>query len=557
MVKKSEFRRLELGFLREEIMRFSFDELYEDVVSKNDTAFAPHEETEETEAEEEYTFIGDPADGIQLKLPKYQNVIDDIDGNKSDLANAGSLDDIVEPAIAMMLSSLNLMLERNTVPHLGSVSSAKMDSYKATHPITGSKDVVDEVSSSHVQLVNNSLETVWNDTINSVAATNQSLYKSIKERKKREAEEKKRKELEAKQKAEAEEKRKRELEIKQREQQELERKKQEEKLKREQEEKKAAALKLQKEKQEQEQNKLKQVKERTNFEEIESMFLKYKGMIQTIKSEIVEPVKKDATLKKTLAQHKRKINPKFGQLTNSTQQLSAITNELTSLVDQTKANPLAYKWILNFISKAIVSQAESEARVKPESALPLGKLAINLLAKYPELKELLLARFIKKCPFIIGYSCNIDTEEGRSRMGWKRQSNNKWEEDTSYDERMGGMVTLFAVITRLPLPPEYIQTQQHPFPISWSWRMLARIANTPKQLLTNTHFVALACWWEAAARELSYAYNKQAFKLLEAVSADLTALVADMKFVGAARLRIINEEWHSTNNLVSFPEMTA
>ena len=538
-------------------MRFSFDELYEDVVSKNDTAFAPHEETEETEAEEEYTFIGDPADGIQLKLPKYQNVIDDIDRNKSDLAKTGSLEDIVEPAIAMMLSSLNLMLERNTVPHLGSVSSAKMDSYKATHPITGSKDVVDEVSSSHVQLVNNSLETVWNDTINSVAATNQSLYKSIKERKKREAEEKKRKELEAKQKAEAEEKRKRELEIKQREQQELERKKQEEKLKREQEEKKAAALKLQKEKQEQEQNKLKQVKERTNFEEIESLFLKYKGMIQTIKSEIVEPVKKDATLKKTLAQHKRKINPKFGQLTNSTQQLSAITNELTSLVDQTKANPLAYKWILNFISKAIVSQAESEARVKPESALPLGKLAINLLAKYPELKELLLARFIKKCPFIIGYSCNIDTEEGRSRMGWKRQSNNKWEEDTSYDERMGGMVTLFAIITRLPLPPEYIQTQQHPFPISWSWRMLARIANTPKQLLTNTHFVALACWWEAAARELSYAYNKQAFKLLEAVSADLTALVADMKFVGAARLRIINEEWHSTNNLVSFPEMTA
>lgn len=538
-------------------MRFSFDELYEDVVSKNDTAFAPHEETEETEAEEEYTFIGDPADGIQLKLPKYQNVIDDIDGNKSDLAKTGSLEDIVEPAIAMMLSSLNLMLERNTVPHLGSVSSAKMDSYKATYPITGPKDVVDEVSSSHVQLVNNSLETVWNDTINSVAATNQSLYKSIKERKKREAEEKKRKELEAKQKAEAEEKRKRELEIKQREQQELERKKQEEKLKREQEEKKAAALKLQKEKQEQEQNKLKQVRERTNFEEIESMFLKYKGMIQTIKSEIVEPVKKDATLKKTLAQHKRKINPKFGQLTNSTQQLSAITNELTSLVDQTKANPLAYKWILNFISKAIVSQAESEARVKPESALPLGKLAINLLAKYPELKELLLARFIKKCPFIIGYSCNIDTEEGRSRMGWKRQSNNKWEEDTSYDERMGGMVTLFAIITRLPLPPEYIQTQQHPFPISWSWRMLARIANTPKQLLTNTHFVALACWWEAAARELSYAYNKQAFKLLEAVSADLTALVADMKFVGAARLRIINEEWHSTNNLVSFPEMTA
>lgn len=62
---------------------------------------------------------------------------------------------------------------------------------------------------------------------------------------------------------------------------------------------------------------------------------------------------------------------------------------------------------------------------------------------------------------------------------------------------------------------------------------------------------------EAAAAQLLQAYNVQATKLLEVISIDLTALVADKKFVGAARLRIINEEWHNTNQISSFPDMAA
>lgn len=544
-------------------MRFSFDELYENAERKQSQNTSSSDSDYELDGE--FTYIGDPSDGIQLKLPKlYHSSKNDGQGEEQGFSSGDtiSLEDVVEPEIVSMLSNLNITLERNALPHL----TTRGHENKALGPVLideaelyyqEKKDLIDEVEQHTFPMQDQVLESVWNEEIDSIEKVNQRLIKSIKDKKKREEEARIQKECEAEKRRQEELKHKKEMEKKLKEEEKRKIQEMAEKEKKAEEAKRVEALKKKQEQEQLERNKLKQSKESTNFKLIEETFTKYKTMIQTIKTEIIEPVKADPTLKKTLAQHKRKINPKFGQLTNSTAQLNAITNELTELVLQTKANQLAYKWILNFIAKAIVSQAESEARVKPESALPLGTLALSLLASYPELKEFLLARLIKKCPFVIGYTCSIDTVEGRTRMGWKRQSDNRLEEDISYDERMGGMITLFAVITRLPLPQTYIQKLVHPFPISWSWRMLARIGNTPKDLLTNTHFVVLAYWWEAAAAQLLQAYNVQATKLLEVISIDLTALVADKKFVGAARLRIINEEWHNTNQISSFPDMAA
>ena len=201
-------------------------------------------------------------------------------------------------------------------------------------------------------------------------------------------------------------------------------------------------------------------------------------------------------------------------------------------------------------------QAETEVRVKPESALPLGKLILSLLITYPELKDLLMARFVKKCPYVIGFTCKIDTEKGRINMGWKRNSEDKWEDESSYSERMGGMMTLFSVLTRLPLPQEFITSHSHPLPITKSWQMLARICNTSLDLLTNTHFIVIGNWWDASAAEFLQAYANQGAKLLQLLGDDLTNVVAEHKYSGAARLRILMEEWQM-GQLKSFPEMEA
>lgn len=356
-------------------------------------------------------------------------------------------------------------------------------------------------------------------------------------RRQKEAEEHKRK---------AEEERKREIEL-----EEQRKKSEEEKLQAQRVERERAAADRAKKESERKANGF------TDFETVERKFRYYKTLILQIKENIVTPVKsRDAAFRSILSKHKRKINPKFGQLTNSRSQLHKIESELCELIGQTVQDDMAHQWVLNFVAKAVVHQAETEVRVKPESAIPLASLCLKLVCQFPPLKELLWARFVKKCPYVIGFTCSIETEAGRLDMGWKRKSDGHWEDEGSYNERMAGMVTLFATLTRLTLPPSNISTDVHPFPISESWRMLARIANTDTLLLTEVHFAVLGAWWDAAAAQFIQAYGNQGSKLLYTIANTLTTQVKDRKYAPAARLRILLEEWQN-EGIKTFPDMTS
>lgn len=227
-----------------------------------------------------------------------------------------------------------------------------------------------------------------------------------------------------------------------------------------------------------------------------------------------------------------------------------------TLINQTRDHSdIAYQWILNFVSKAIVHQSESEIGVKPENSIPLARLTVFLLNQYPELSDYLMSRFVKKCPFVIGYTCSIDTEQGRNNMGWKRNSEGTWESDTTYDERMNGMLTLYIAITRLNEVKLVDPEQNELWNIEACWRFVARMANLPIKLLTNTHFIILGGWWDASALQFLQYYGNQGIKLLKLIAIDMTNAVSDKKFVGAARLRILMEEWQDTGIIKSFPEM--
>lgn len=465
----------------------------------------------------------------------------------------------LDPELEQLIGKLNLQakspyVERAPLPLIKSGNKSLANSEPS---VSRGKD--DNTYAFDSQRMISAIQNSFATRLRTLELDNKKQVEEIKLRKKKLEAERKRKEEEERKRREEEERRKREEEAARLRKVEQERKQKEEafKLKKQKEEAQEQAEKAKKEAEERDRLKQQAIRAKTvsDFSTIEKKFWEYKEKISSIKKEIVEPIKKaDPSLKTLLSRHKRKVNPKFGQLTNSNTQLQTIHQELCNLVDQTKDNKLAYLWILNFIAKATVHQAETEVRVKPESALPLAKLAVNLMVRYEELHDLLMARLVKKCPFVIGFTCNIDTESGRQNMGWKRKADDKWEEDTSYDERMGGMVTLYAVITRIPLPPEIISTHSHPMPISGSWHMLARIANTQGNLLTNSHFVILGSWWDAAAAQFLQAYGNQGSKLLQLLGDGLTSAVADRKYVGAARLRILLEEWQTTG-IKSFPEM--
>lgn len=353
-------------------------------------------------------------------------------------------------------------------------------------------------------------------------------------------------ELEARKKAEEEAKR---------------RQKQEENIRKEKEERDRIAAHEAKEKaaekkREQESWRLEEIKKQerenkgfTSFKAVEEQFFRYRKEITNIKRDIVEEIDKDKELKKKMGTLKRKTNPKFGQLSNSFQQLQIVTRAIMEIVEEAKTyGSIGYRWLLNFIAKAIVHQAEAEVTVKPTSALPLARLAYSLLRCYPEFELFLSARFIKKCPLIIGYSCSVESEQGRERMGWKRFDNN-WEDEVKYEERVAGICSVWSVMTRLE--DQTIDLYR----ISSAWVFLARLLNTDKRFLSNVHFACASNWWEACAQQFLRLYGFQGQKLLKLLCVDWPSSVSDKKWASAVRLSILGESWLTNNKVESLKEM--
>jgi len=66
--------------------------------------------------------------------------------------------------------------------------------------------------------------------------------------------------------------------------------------------------------------------------------------------------------------------------------------------------PVAYLYLLSHVSKSLLHQAENEVLAKAEAAFPLAKLVIGLMLRgHAALGEILIARFVKKCPWVLPF----------------------------------------------------------------------------------------------------------------------------------------------------------
>ncbi|ODV61804.1 GLE1-like protein [Ascoidea rubescens DSM 1968] len=261
---------------------------------------------------------------------------------------------------------------------------------------------------------------------------------------------------------------------------------------------------------------------------------------------------------------KIKINPKFGQLTNSLTKLINIKNELIDILLNSKSNDpnsISFNWLLHFTSKCFIKQAETEIGPSFNSTLPLATLCYYVLIEIPEFRQIMMAKFIKKCPFIIGFTCPIDTENGRLLMGWKKpnKSSSAFESLERYNERVGGIFSLYAVLTRISLlrDPMYsnITYDKLPITINDGWTMVAKILNIQDEsLITDTHFFILGNWWDGCATEFLNAFGRQAEKLLKFIAFEFTKNFIKSS-PSALRLMTLGELWINENKIEIIPPM--
>ncbi|EMR10452.1 hypothetical protein PNEG_01167 [Pneumocystis murina B123] len=261
--------------------------------------------------------------------------------------------------------------------------------------------------------------------------------------------------------------------------------------------------------------------------------LMYKKRIEDIKLNVLKPVSENATWRAFCFQNKRKITPKCGQLTNSKQQITRITRDLEEIIKTSKEVAITvYHWILNFLSKAIIKQAETEVTVNLYSAYPLATVCVFLMSTHPDLVDILLARFAKKCPYTIPYfNYNKNTEEGRKALGFYRSKNGKFEEEASYTERQCGIFAVFSAIMQTQYIPNHL-------PIRFGWTLLAKILNESPS--SETVFAIISTFIDIAGNAFMKHYGLQADKLIRLA---VNEWAGNNKGSNATRLRVLGEEW--------------
>ena len=123
-----------------------------------------------------------------------------------------------------------------------------------------------------------------------------------------------------------------------------------------------------------------------------------------------------------------------------------------------------------------------------------------------------------------------NTDKGRRRLGWALEEDPKTGEKTKFiseqqhNDRMSGLAAGYASISlrdfsKAPFP--------NPYPKPNYWRALARIVNTPKEDITQTHLIALKALIENSVKRFTEFYTRAAQVALRTALVEFPAKASD------------------------------
>lgn len=166
--------------------------------------------------------------------------------------------------------------------------------------------------------------------------------------------------------------------------------------------------------------------------------------------------------------------------------------------------PAALLFLLNHFAKRIVAAFCQESSAEPDSADPIGVVAVTIFAR-PQylfngqsLIDVLWAKYHHECPVLFGISGSEKTTQGKIRIGWRMEKLDGEEDkpnpkrafvnEQTHFERMSGLAAGFSAITLR----DFSKSQNaNPAPNRIFWESMARILNTPAPEVQSSHFVVL------------------------------------------------------------------
>ncbi|KXJ92700.1 GLE1-like protein-domain-containing protein [Microdochium bolleyi] len=265
--------------------------------------------------------------------------------------------------------------------------------------------------------------------------------------------------------------------------------------------------------------------------------------LKRLRASIVQQAKASPALKTRLGDMRRELRKNMGQLVSekggNKKQVASIQNILkeslsgavpSELVDPHEyitdrrdqpvegaqwnepQIPSLFLYLLNQFSKAIINQFVNECGAQPKSADPVGVVAAMIFSnplylwRGKSLIDILMAKLRICCPVLFGYRGSEKTEQGRQRLGWRKDGPG-WIPEQAHIDRMKGLGVGYAAVSMRDFSRS---ANTNPWPPRNYWASLARILNTPGDEISNTQCVVVRAMLETYEERFIGFYGSQA-----------------------------------------------
>ncbi|KAK8065631.1 GLE1-like protein-domain-containing protein [Apiospora hydei] len=245
--------------------------------------------------------------------------------------------------------------------------------------------------------------------------------------------------------------------------------------------------------------------------------------LKKLRALMTEHAKSNPQLKKQMGEMRREIRKSLGQLTGgkgaNKKQLESIKTILMSALHSQPSSPMTdpssfvvgnrepvegalnnepqlpslFLYLMNQLGKAIINQFINECGASPRSADPVGVVTAQLFSakeflwRGQSLIDILMAKFRIVCPVVFGYRGSDKTNQGRLRLGWKKEGD-AWISEQQHNDRMMGLGIGYASIALRDFSKS---SNINPWPPSRYWKSMADIVNTPPDEMTDTQCIVL------------------------------------------------------------------
>ncbi|KAJ1566038.1 hypothetical protein HK096_003790, partial [Nowakowskiella sp. JEL0078] len=202
---------------------------------------------------------------------------------------------------------------------------------------------------------------------------------------------------------------------------------------------------------------------------------------------------------------KQEIRKRVGQLNETADKQRETIDSFLEIIQEAKSRGAnEFEGVLKKISKSIVRQAETEISVKFDLAKPWATVCVNLFSKIPEFLDFMIGTLMQRCIYIVPRYArrlpNQTVQEYQKSTGYRSKNGVcklnpddyicehpgcvELEEERAHNERMIGLVALYAAIVTLKI------NEGNPYGLRFGWLWLARICNMKPRRITPLLLIA-------------------------------------------------------------------